>query len=189
MVRTRLEAFEPFLDVGEEAGLRELAVGDDIDAAFGLLCGPCPRPTSPAAPDSAFSSYGWRLSLAFIRSSRSCGRGRLPICVVWIGRCCSGSPRSALRVLSALSASQSCPPVAWQSRIYMQSQLLQMQLFSHSNVSPKPGQRCCHSKSQAGAGFYEFDRGSRPPRSRQFSTVSRQSNEARRSSPTSLRTR
>ncbi len=37
LVRTRFEAVEALLDVGEEAGLRELAVGDDIDAAVGLL--------------------------------------------------------------------------------------------------------------------------------------------------------
>jgi hypothetical protein len=33
----RFEAVETLTDVGEESGLRELAVGDDLDAAFDLL--------------------------------------------------------------------------------------------------------------------------------------------------------
>ena len=37
LVGPRLEAVEPLLDVGEEARLRELAVGDDVDAALDLL--------------------------------------------------------------------------------------------------------------------------------------------------------
>jgi hypothetical protein len=37
LVRPRLVAFEPLLDVGEKAGLRKFTVGDDVDAAFGLL--------------------------------------------------------------------------------------------------------------------------------------------------------
>ena len=42
LARARLEAFQPLLDVGEEAGLGEFAVGDDVDAAIGLLAGRCP---------------------------------------------------------------------------------------------------------------------------------------------------
>ena len=37
LVGPRLEALEPLLDVGEEAGLGEFAVGDDVDAAIDLL--------------------------------------------------------------------------------------------------------------------------------------------------------
>ena len=36
LVRARFEAFQPLLDVGEEAGLGELPVGDDVDAALDL---------------------------------------------------------------------------------------------------------------------------------------------------------
>ena len=35
--RARFEAFEPFADIGEESGLGEFAVGDDVDAALDLL--------------------------------------------------------------------------------------------------------------------------------------------------------
>ncbi len=37
LARPRLVALQAFLDIGEEARLREFAIGDDVDAAFGLL--------------------------------------------------------------------------------------------------------------------------------------------------------
>ena len=37
LVRPRFETLEPLLDVGEKSGLGELAVGDNIDAAFDLF--------------------------------------------------------------------------------------------------------------------------------------------------------
>ena len=84
LVGPRLEAFEPLLDVGEEAGLREFAVGDDVDAAFDLLAHAVGDRLGDGRVDiPSRHRAGRRTSPSSCRAA-ACGRGRLPICVVWM---------------------------------------------------------------------------------------------------------
>src|SRR5262249_36623340 len=92
----RFKAGETLAHVRKESRLSLLAVGHNVDAALGLLT------DNPATALwtcwlKALSSYGSLLTLAFIRSSKSLGRAKLPQWVVRI--------RSVLRFMVLLPLS------------------------------------------------------------------------------------
>ena len=85
-----LEALEPLLHVGEEAGLRLLAVGDDVEPDLELPVddvGHGPRNQGVVGRRVVQAAA----SFAFMASSRGRGRGRLPM---WVVRIRSGMRRS-----------------------------------------------------------------------------------------------